>query len=187
MEPLALTPTILLKRWRKPRQRLKVSTRTWSVSTKNDKTGLIEEIQFVNCTNFALYRRDIPRLLSKDLVTNNNVLSTSINLLYFRYRWKVLEINMEQQGLTEEEVCVNCISCREFSTQLSVLSLLKKHYLAMTCWFKLYLFGDFLFQAIKLLLNVCGISDVNLAWRCSARILLNGFVSCRLAIDVITQ
>ncbi|XP_020630733.1 serine/threonine-protein kinase 38-like [Orbicella faveolata] len=44
-------------------------------------------------------------------------------------RWKVLEMNMEQQGLTEEEVCVNCISCREFSTQLSVLSLLKKHYL----------------------------------------------------------
>ena len=50
MEPLAHTPTILLKRWRKPRQRLKASTRTWSVSTRNDKTGLVEEIQFVNCT-----------------------------------------------------------------------------------------------------------------------------------------
>lgn len=37
---------------------------------------------------------------------NNNVLPTSINLLYFGYRWKVLEMNMEQQGLTEEEVCV---------------------------------------------------------------------------------
>ena len=56
--------------------------------------------------SFALCRRDIPKLLNKDLVTNNSVLHTSINLLYFGYRWKVLEMNMEQQGLTEEEVCV---------------------------------------------------------------------------------
>ena len=78
-------------------------------------------MQFVNCANFAPCQRDIPRLHSKDLVTNNNVLSTSISLLYFRYRWKVLEMNMEQQGLTEEEVCVlNYISYTEFSTQLPV-------------------------------------------------------------------
>ena len=34
----------------------------------------------------------------------------------FRYRWKVLEMNMEQQGLTEEEVCMSflCNYCGVF-------------------------------------------------------------------------
>lgn len=189
MEPLTHTPTILLKRWRKPRQRLKVSTRTWSVNTRSDKTGLIEEIQFVNCSSFALCRRDIPKLLSKDLVTNSSVLSTWINLLYFGYRWKVLEMNMEQQGLTEEEVCVNYISCGEFSTQLLVVFRLpKKHYLAVTCWFNCYLFGGFIYQAIKFYRSFAEFRTWNsVDWRCLTRILLNEVVSCRLAIVVITK
>ena len=33
-------------------------------------------------------------------------------------------MNMEQQGLTEEEVCVNYISCKEFSTQFTEEALL---------------------------------------------------------------
>ena len=163
MEPLARTPTILLKRWRKPRQRLKASTRTCSVNTKNAKTGLIEETEFLNCANFVYCKRDIPRLLSKDLVTINNVRSTSNNFLYFRYRWKVLEMNMEQQGLSEEEVCVITFPVKTVkSFRLGCQCLLKKYYLAMTCWFKLYLLWDLIYQAIKLLSNVCGISDVKL-------------------------
>ena len=59
------------------------------------------------------------------------------------------------------------ISCREFSTQLLVFWLPKKHYLAMTCWFNCYLFWGFIYQAINSYRSFAEFSTWNsVDWRC---------------------